>query len=147
MTKSTPVNETQRRGVFSSVRVATMVGLASLMLSGLAACHTNQVSGKVVDGQSSVVLNADSKDERFAGPGLEGAEAELRAVRDGLGERMISKAITGADGSFSIGTEDRLTSETFYLIVSKAGCISAKGPVSITAQGKKTLVVLKKVAH
>ena len=120
----------------------------ALALSALAlvsGCRSSAVAGKVVEGPSSVVMRADIADDRFDGPGVRGAEAELRAVRDGMGDRLVSKAVAGLDGSFSVSVVDRLTSESLYLIVSKSGYISAKGPASISADGKQLLVVLKKI--
>jgi hypothetical protein len=115
--------------------------------SFLSACGTgNAFVGKVIEGPSSLVMTADDKDERFTGPGIAGAEAEVRATREGMSERSVGKVETDAEGNFKLNFTDKLTGETLSIIVSKAGHITAKGPVSIQTQGKKTLVVLKKLA-
>jgi hypothetical protein len=133
-------------GIARAARAALLAVVLPAMASG-AGCESTAVMGKVVDGPSSMVILADEGDERFEGPGIQGAEAELRAVRDGLGDRLITKSVAGLDGSFRIGVVDRLTSETLYLIVSRPGYITAKGPASISADGKQMLIVLKKVAR
>ena len=127
------------RGIMLSACIATT--------SFLTACATgNAFVGKVVEGPSSIVMTADDKDERFTGPGIAAAEAEIRATREGMGERVVGKVETDAEGNFKLNFTDKLTGETLSIIVSKAGHITAKGPVSIQTQGKKTLVVLKKLA-
>lgn len=142
-----PMTAVAKTGALSMEKSRNVLaGLAVLAGLVFAGCQSIVVSGKIVEGPSSVVTIADVKDERFVGPGVAGAEAELRAVRDGLGDRLVSKTTTELDGGFSIGTVDRLTSETLYLIVSKPGYVTAKGPASISAGGKKMLVVLKQVA-
>jgi hypothetical protein len=147
MTSQLPLTAQPRRTASRSVHSLLRAGLACLAALAMVGCQSSFVSGKVVDGSSSLVIISDSKDQRFAGPGIEGAEAELRAVRDGLGDRLVSKTMAGPDGSFSIGVVDRLTSESLFLIVSKAGYITARGPVSIAADGKQALVVLKKTVR
>jgi len=113
----------------------------------LAACGTgNAFVGKVVEGPSSIVMTADDKDERFTGPGIAAAEAEIRATREGMGERVVGKVETDAEGNFKLNFTDRLTGETLSVVVSKSGHITAKGPISIQTPGKKTLVVLKKLS-
>lgn len=132
-----------QRSRSSLARRLAPLGMLALALGG---CQTSVVTGKVIEGPSSIVALVDAKDDRFSGPGIGGAETELRAVRDGLSDRLVSRQVTNASGDFSIGTIDRLTSESLMLIVSRSGYITAKGPASISADGKEVLVVLKKTA-
>ncbi len=137
--QSSNARSTWTRGIMLTACIATT--------SLLAACATgNAFVGKVVEGPSSIVLTADDKDERFSGPGIAAAEAEIRATREGMGERVVGKVETDAEGNFKLNFTDRLTGETLSVIVSKSGHITAKGPISIQTQGKKTLVVLKKLS-
>lgn len=135
---------TKPRSVWTrSISLAACIATTFL----LGACATgNAFVGKVIEGPSSIAMTADDKDERFSGPGIPAAQAEIRASREGLGERSVGKIETDAQGNFKIKFVDRLTGESLSIVVTKAGYITAKGPVSIQTQGKKTLVVLKKLA-
>lgn len=120
-------------------RVVALAGLVAL-----GGCKSAGVDGKVVEGPSSIVTLADLKDSRFEGPGLAGAKAELRAVQSGMRERSVGTATSDEKGKFRLEFKDELRSEELVLTVTKDGYVTAKGPASISADGKQVLVVLKK---
>lgn len=89
-------------------------------------------------------MTADDQDKHSPAPASP-APKPKSAAREGMSERSVGKVETDAEGNFKLNFTDKLTGETLSIIVSKAGHITAKGPVSIQTQGKKTLVVLKKL--
>jgi hypothetical protein len=121
------------------------------VVSGLCVggCIRPGVSGKVVEGPGSVVVMfaGDAKDERIAGPGLEGATLVLKGLQTGSIERTIGTTKSNAKGEFSITFPRTKQGETMQLEATAPGHAPAQGQVGVLEGDRKLLVILKKISR
>ncbi len=126
---------------------AAVVLFCLAVAAGMTACSSMKVAGRVVPGAISHVGVVDQSDERLGLAGLGGIEVEIAASSGGGSNEHYGRAMTKADGSFSIKLDSSAWPTDRVQVRAKgAQYASARGLVFLPRDGQKLLILMERTA-
>ncbi len=121
--------------------VAGCVAFVGGILGGCSS--TNNLEGKVVAGNASIVTVVDSTDERVSGPGIAGAKVVLRSRSTGLSDQILGTVTTNERGEFTLKIAGGTISQQLVVEATAPDHTVANGAIYIWPTNKRGLVVLR----
>ncbi|MCB9846776.1 MAG: hypothetical protein H6814_00025 [Phycisphaeraceae bacterium] len=105
-----------------------------------------QLRGKVIEGEISFIAVVSSDDPRLDGPGIPGVSIRLVSDPNKLNKEMLGEAVSGGDGSFSIGV-DRVGAGFFNydagVSADRKGFEHAESQFNLPPSDRRVLVILR----